>query len=71
VKFKVLRAFGSGLGSEEKPLELSREAPKAVHFSNAKGGLRLVDSEEIRELAKASSKRLTAALGTAKVQHSV
>ena len=62
VKFKLLRAFVPVPGVQGEPIEIARTVPAAAHFPNAKGGLREVDSDEIRSLATASSKRLTAAL---------
>lgn len=55
--FKTLRTVDvSTLGTE--PLKLTPPAPGAVHFANANGGLRMVDSSEVRTLAAASASRL-------------
>ncbi len=64
VKFKLLRAFVPVPGVKGEPIEIARPAPAAVCFPNAKGGLRMVDSDEIRKLARESSQRLTLALGS-------
>lgn len=62
VKFKALQVFNVG-GSAK--LEL--QAPKVVHYANAKGGLRTVDPDEVRTLAKASATALASlTLGTPK-----
>jgi len=62
VKFKLLRAFVPVPGVKGEPIEIARPTPATVCFPNAKGGLRMVDSDEIRSLAKESSQRITLAL---------
>ena len=64
-RFKALKAFN--VGGSDKIVDLVRE-PKGVSFSNAKGGLRVVSSEDVRVLAKAAAQALgSLTLGTAKV----
>ena len=61
IRFKVLRAFDSTVIGGTRPVEVSEDAKhlKHIHYSNAKGGLRLVaGSTEVRELAKTSALRL-------------
>jgi hypothetical protein len=63
VHFKALKAFGVG-GSGK--IDVVRE-PRAINFSNAKGGLRLVGPDDVRALAKASAEALTTlTLGSSK-----
>jgi hypothetical protein len=60
-RFKVLRAIDPTVIGGAKVVEVSDESKhlKQVHYSNAKGGLRLVaGSEEVRGLAKTSALRL-------------
>jgi len=59
-RFKVLRAVDPTVIGGGRAVEVSDETkqPKQVHYPNAKGGLRLVDPEEVRELAKISVQRL-------------
>jgi hypothetical protein len=63
VTFKILRGFVPVPGVQGERIEFTRQPPAAAHFTNAKGGLRMVDSEDVRKLARESSQRLTAALG--------
>jgi hypothetical protein len=59
-RFKVLRAVDPAVIGGARPVEVSDESkqPKQMHYPNAKGGLRLVIAEEVRELAKISAQRL-------------
>jgi hypothetical protein len=53
--FKVLRVVDPMVLGKTKPLEVSSEAVKQDFQPNAKGGLRLVNSDEIRMLARNSA----------------
>jgi len=55
-RFKVLKAVDPSVIGGARPLEVQEVKP--VHYPNAKGGLRLVDSSDVRELAKHSAQRL-------------
>jgi hypothetical protein len=56
--FKLLRAVDNPCDSS-KPLEFAQHGDlQKIHFPKAKGGLRVVDSAEIRQLARESADRL-------------
>jgi hypothetical protein len=55
--FKVLRAADSSVIGGTRPIEVSKAVPLPVHFSNAKGGLRVATIPEIRACAAASAIR--------------
>jgi len=57
--FKVLRAVNPSILGGTQPLQIAKE----VHFPNAQGGLRLVETGEVRALAHASAQNLLRALG--------
>jgi hypothetical protein len=59
-RFKVLRAVDPSVIGGARMVEVSDETkqPKQIHYPNAKGGLRLIESEEVRGLAKNSAQRL-------------
>ena len=59
-RFKVLRAIDPSVIGGARAVEVSDETkqPKQVHYPNAKGGLRLVATAEVRELARGSALRL-------------
>jgi hypothetical protein len=59
--FKILRAADPAIVGATKPLQMATE----VHFPNARGGLRLVNTAEVRTLASHSAQTLLKALGKA------
>lgn len=66
--FKVLRAVdASVLGATTKPLEVSSGAKRDFQ-PNAKGGLRLVNSDDIRMLARNSAQAVLKALENGNVR---
>jgi hypothetical protein len=58
-RFKILRAIDPTIIGGTRPVEVAKDK---VHFSNANGGLRLVNSEEVRQLANANAKNLLSVL---------
>src|SRR5271168_3661886 len=55
--FKVLKVMDEAVIGGTRPLGVVSQ-PKPVHYANAKGGMRLVDADDVRSLAKTAAQRL-------------
>jgi hypothetical protein len=61
-RFKILRAIDPAIIGGTRPVEVAKEK---IHFPNANGGLRLVNADDVRQLAHNNAKNLLSVLSAA------